>query len=172
MRIAIVGVGNRVYGDDGVGVVTVEVLSKCSNMLKASTYTFETLNISLIYLFNEYDLVIFVDGVPEIEEPKLYTIDPSMAGEKLKEIVTAFDHHTLNPAKLAALAYASGLYKSRTFLVGIPIKTIELGAGLSDKARSSIPKAIKIIARILEISGAEILRVDEECMVNETRSLT
>ncbi|MFN3805454.1 MAG: hypothetical protein ACK4SY_10390, partial [Pyrobaculum sp.] len=120
-------------------------------------------------LFNDFDLLVFIDGVPELEAPKLYVVNPSPARERLPTAVAYVDTHDLNPAKLALLAYAAGLYKSETYLVGIPVERLEPGEELSDKTRRSIPQALRLVEEILKNKGLDP-QLDNRCVEEETNS--
>jgi len=164
--ISILGVGNRLFGDDGAGSITVDVLKECLEVRDSSVnlFVFETLDTSLISLLEESDVVVFVDAILGVNEPKLYTVDPESAKDEALEAVRLVDPHYLDPARLVSLAYITGRLKARVYLVGIPAKSLELGAGLSRETLQAIPIAIKLILKLLEHELKTPPRIDWGCV--------
>ena len=166
-RVTIVGVGNKLFGDDGAGTITVEVFGKCFKHGNVRFLSFETLDTSVLHVFEESELLVFVDAVTNIDEPRLYIVDPESAREEIVGMLRPFDPHHLDPMRLTILAYASGKLKSKVYLVGVPAKSLELGSKLSDETLKAIPKAVELLVKLLSRELSTPPDIDWRCITEK-----
>jgi len=145
-KAAVVGVGNKLFGDDGVGSLVAEILGDCVRSEDVDVLVRETLDTTIIHVFEDYDVVIFIDAIRKanVERPVLYRVDLDVAGRELEGSRTV-DPHSVDVVGLAMLAHLMGRLKAKVYLLGMPVEVLDLGAALSRRALNAIPLAIKIV---------------------------
>ncbi|OYT27403.1 MAG: hypothetical protein B6U97_01745 [Candidatus Altiarchaeales archaeon ex4484_96] len=142
MKTLVLGVGNPILGDDGVGIHVIRELRK-----KIKDVDFDEVSVSgleLVELFRGYDKVIIVDaiktkqGIPgEIRELTLDNI-PTLHGITPHDVdfKTAFEYGKRFIDKMP----------DEVRIIGIEVDKInEFDEKLSAKVSESIPKAAKLI---------------------------
>ncbi|MFP3909707.1 MAG: hydrogenase maturation protease [Archaeoglobaceae archaeon] len=142
MKIAVIGIGNILLGDEGVGVRIVEELRKRDLPENVEVHDGATSGIALLNFLVDKDKVIIVDAVKGGEEPgtvyqfsinealersemvSLHDIDFVMAYQTSKEIMELTDNITV---------------------IGIEPKVIDNGLELSKEVEKAIPHVIELV---------------------------
>ncbi|UXD21341.1 hydrogenase maturation protease [Ignicoccus pacificus DSM 13166] len=154
MKALVLGLGNRMYGDDGFGSCLAEFLSK-QKIENVDVKDGDYMGLGLLGWLEGYDLVIFIDAAnPETvkNEIELLKIDPSKATvEEVSELVT--DAHKVGPVQLAALAKKSGIFDGEAFLVALRAEKVCWPCSMRDEAMKLAPKAIELINKVLSSRG-------------------
>lgn len=79
--IAVIGIGNTLMGDDGVGVTVVEKLDASSLGAGVEVVTGATAGMALVRYFLEFGLVIVIDAIATEAEPgAIFRFHPDEAG--------------------------------------------------------------------------------------------
>lgn len=158
MRTLVLGVGNPILRDDGVGIHVVRELKKKLHLKKQSNspencIDFEEVSVSgleLVELFRGYDRVIIVDAIKtkEGEVGRIYKLTPD-------EIPTM---HGLSPHDAD---FKTAIEFGEKFIGGMPKKidiyaievdnVTEFGEELSIDVRNSIPDIVEKIKKDLII---------------------
>jgi hydrogenase maturation protease len=109
LKVAVVGVGNKLFGDDSVGSLVAEILGVCVRSEGVDVLVRETLDSTVIHVFEDYDVVIFIDAIRKanVEKPALYHVDLDAAGRELEGSRTV-DPHSVDVVGLAMLAHLMG----------------------------------------------------------------
>jgi hydrogenase maturation protease len=167
--ILVLGIGNTVKGDDGVGIDIVRRLSRWSrNWYGAVEYLEGGIQgIALLgSIAGRYALVI-LDAVALGAPPG--TVHLLQDGEVLALSQHSTSAHEGNVGELLASALLLGELPERIFLVGIEPACLQNGIGLSQPVRSAIPEALglarNVVAEALEsqlLSAAFDLRQPSE----------
>jgi hydrogenase maturation protease len=142
-KIAIVGVGNLLLKDEGVGVHIVHALQRGGNLpsqvqlIDAGTAMFD-----ILHLLEEVDKLVVIDAVKGGGEPgSIYRFSPD-------EI--EFDHlvttslHELNLSNTLAMAELLGNKPKSIVIIGIEPQEITLGLELSPKIEGKVEKIIEL----------------------------
>ncbi len=166
-KAAIIGVGNRLFGDDGFGSCLAEALRKCSRG-DPCIYSLERLGPGDAWVFTGKKLVIFIDVVEDERVERgwlaLYKIDPyELSNGEAIEIIRQIDPHEIDPARLAVLAYVSGILDAEVLLVGIRGYNYEFGQGVSEELIARGMRIVDFLAKLLYEKGYR-LEIDEACM--------
>jgi hydrogenase maturation protease len=171
-KVAVVGVGNKLFGDDGVGSLVAEILGVCVRSESVDVLVRETLDTTVIHVFEDYDVVIFIDAIRKanVEKPALYHVDLDAAGRELEGSRTV-DPHSVDVVGLAMLAHLMGGLKAKVYLLGMPVEVLDLGAPLSRRALNAIPLAIKIVEWVLGYEAGSKGSFDLECINDHLKSL-
>ncbi|KSW11630.1 hypothetical protein CF15_02025 [Pyrodictium occultum] len=164
------GVGNTLHGDDGIGYCLARGIEACGGVGGARLAAIQHLSPGHISILEGYDTVVFIDSylsedMPEDARVAVLEIDPAKLSEaEVAELVQEIDPHSLNPVRLVVLAYAAQLFKGRAYLVGVRPYSIEFMEGLSGEVRKAVPKALAELERLLRRLGAR-LRAPAGCVM-------
>ena len=165
MKPLVIGVGNPLAGDDGLGYCIGRVLEECVNSKCYDVITLTALDPGVAAYFEGRNLVVVIDAVdpsslPEGAKLAIYEINPNnMSIEELSEYLSEVSSHEPNPVNIALIARAAGVFRGRFILLGVRAFNIELGAGLSSEACKLVSRAV---ANVLEIVGCKA-SVDNSC---------
>ncbi len=150
MKTIVLGVGNPILQDDGVGLHVIDALRGYGLNPKVTLETATTGGMNLLDLIRGYEKVILIDAVKQ---------NGGHPGEvkrlPLSDIPTV---HSCNPHDVSlseALQLAEQLGEpslpSSIILIGITVEnTYEFGEQLSSKVASAIPKAITMVLEELK----------------------
>lgn len=148
-RILILGIGNYLMGDEGVGVHTIHALSKIDLPANVDIIDGGTGSFNLMPILSQYPLVIFVDAT--MDNRTAGTIDviyPKFAAD----FPTALSAHDVGlKDMLEALEFQNQLPK--IILVTVSIKemipmTINLTQGVENCIQSVIDKILNILSNL------------------------
>jgi hydrogenase maturation protease len=141
--VLILGIGNVLLRDEGVGVRVVQALAEDRTPLPRGTRVVDggTLGLELLPLLEDAHRVVFVDAVHLSEAPG------TVRTLRDQELTPAIHHH-LSPhqvgtADLLAVAQLLGVLSERVALVGIQPDAVEVGLELSEAVQQAIPAAVQ-----------------------------
>ncbi|HEC94912.1 MAG TPA: hydrogenase maturation protease [Thermoplasmatales archaeon] len=145
MRIIVVGVGNPILGDDGVGVHVVRELKKNVEDSSIAIDEATTGGINLLDLIAGYDKAIIIDAVKSEKDE-----DGEVKRIPLNDFSTmhSCNPHDVSLVEAIELAKKMGQNKipSEIIVIGIMMKKIpcEFGEELSGKIKMAVPKAVEM----------------------------
>lgn len=169
-RILLLGIGNTLHGDDGVGYCLVHGIKSCGGIEGADIAAIQELNPGHITILEGYDTIVFIDAyisddMPESAQVAVLELDPSRLSEdEVAALIQEMDPHSLNPIRLMILSYAAQLFRGQAYLVGIRPYRIEFPGGLSSEIKKALPRALEELGRILAKLGASI-KADTDCIM-------
>jgi hydrogenase maturation protease len=147
-HVLIIGVGNLLLGDEGVGVHIVEKLMEMSLPPGVEVVDGGTGGISLLNLMEGADKVIIVDAVLGGGAPgEIYVVgkDRLMNGK-----IKFFSLHELDLLSALRIGNELGKLPPELVLVGVePRNYGEFNMELSPEVRAVVPKVIKVILELL-----------------------
>ncbi|UCE23618.1 MAG: HyaD/HybD family hydrogenase maturation endopeptidase [Candidatus Zixiibacteriota bacterium] len=148
-KTAILGAGNILMGDDGVGVHVVNAMKEQGGLpdgvelIDAGTATLDVLG-----MLEGVEHLIIIDAVKSGAAPgTIYRFSPDEVSETSSRKVSLHQIsllETLNASKML------GVNPPRVTIVGIEPKTIAVGNCLSKEVANRIPKIIDTIRSLLE----------------------
>lgn len=145
-KILILGIGNVLLGDEGVGVHTIDYLKtqkmpEFVELLDGGTGGFQLLSV-----MEEYEKIIMIDATLDDEEPgTLNLIEPKFASD----FPRALSSHDIGLRDLVETASLLG-HLPKIYLITISIKELDdIKMTLSEKIEKSIPKVHKKVMNIL-----------------------
>jgi hydrogenase maturation protease len=146
----VVGIGNLIMGDDGVGVRVVQQLAD-SRCLPAGVRLLDggTLGLDLLYHLEGVERLLFVDAVDWGAAPGSLI---RMEGEEIPELfATRLSPHQVGLQDLLAVADLQGMTFAEMVLWGIQPASIGLGLDLSPAVAEGFPT---LVAKVVdEVSG-------------------
>jgi hydrogenase maturation protease len=155
-RIGVLGIGNVLMGDDGVGPYAIKLLeARYEFPNQVELQDLGTPGLGITAAFSEYDAMILIDSVSAKKKPgevQLYRKN-QLLQVPLKTRVSPHD-----PALVEALLFAefSGKCPQEVLLVGVVPQRCELGCGMSDAAQLGLEAAIRAVLRELERLDVEV----------------
>jgi hydrogenase maturation protease len=144
-KLLVLGLGNVLVGDDGLGVVAIDRLTRDFEIPDGVRIVDGgTLGLSLLPLLQEVDAALFVDAVRSGDAPPGTLI--RIAGDDV--VAAARQHlsvHQIGVADLLDAARLTGSYPSELVLLGLVPADLELGVGLSASVRRNVPALIEAV---------------------------
>lgn len=135
--LLVIGYGNTLRGDDGVGVKVAEAVAAL-NLSGVRVVTSQQLTPELAEVISQASSVVFVDGAAD-----------AACGAELREVPHARPAqilaHRFDPASLLALADALFGHQPRAWLLAVAMTDVGIGEGLSPAAGRNMKEAVEII---------------------------
>jgi hydrogenase maturation protease len=141
MRTLVIGYGNTLRGDDGLGVYAVEQLAQQSSDL--DLVTCHQLTPELVEIIKDANQVIFIDAEEGVNSGEIreYHIEPDSQ-------IEAFNHH-VSPAALLSAVYDLYGIQVEGYLFSICGSSFDYSETLSPVAAAALPALIdRVIVRI------------------------
>ncbi|GGY88943.1 hydrogenase 3 maturation endopeptidase HyCI [Streptomyces olivaceoviridis] len=143
-RVVVIGVGNPLRGDDGVGPATVEAL-------RGRVPDGTVLTVSdgeparMLDLWRGADTVVVVEALRTrpARPGELHTLTPADAANRTAATAST---HALGLGECLALAEALGRLPKGLVVHAMEVADVELGAPLSEAARSALPDLVDQVA--------------------------
>ena len=157
-RIGVLGVGNVLMGDDGVGPYAVKLLeARYKFPVQVELQDLGTPGLGITSVFSEYEAIILIDAVSAKKNPGEVTLyrRNELVQIPLKTRVSPHD-----PALVEALLFAelSGRCPKEVLLVGVVPEACELGCGMTAAVQAGMETAIRAVLTELEWLGAPAKR--------------
>lgn len=145
--VAIIGIGNILRKDDGIGVHVINKLEKEGLTSTIQLVDGGTSTLDMLGYFLDYERIIVVDCLKAGYEPgTIYKIKAEDIKNYKKESLSIHDVQILDVVKMANMM---DRFPS-VVIFGIEPKEIEFDLELSDVMKSKIPEVIKLIKKELE----------------------
>lgn len=131
-RLLVLGIGNFLCGDDGIGPILAErLIPAYQDDPHIEVLNGGTIGLGLIYLFESYDNVLFLDAVDAGAKPGtvlMYTLEELESARSEKKLSS----HQSDPCELMLYARTIGCLPKNVAVLGIQIDTIRPHIGLSE----------------------------------------
>lgn len=145
-EIAIIGIGNILLKDDGVGVHTIKQLENEDFPSTIELVDGGTSTLDMLSYFLDFKKIIVVDCLrAEYEPGTIYKIKPEDISSFKKESLSIHDVQILDVVKMANML---GKHPSVT-IFGIEPKEINFDTEMTDCMKMKIPEVIKLIKKEL-----------------------
>jgi len=154
-KIAVIGIGNILMSDEGVGC-------HAANLLLAK-YNFEpsieildagTTGTDLLHYFEDYDRIIITDAVNFDKEPGFIgTIEDD---DILARITTKMSMHHLGLSDVLSTVKLLGIETMNVYLVGIQPASLEVGTELTDLIAQRMDRMIEVVLLKLKEWGVSV----------------
>ncbi len=155
-KILLIGFGNPARADDGLGPAVAEHIES-KNLPGVTIESDYQLTVEDSAQIAEYDIVIFADASANCHEP--FTFEPLKARQE-----GSFSSHSVEPAQVMTLAEKLFGSKAKAFVLGIRgYKFDRFDAGLSEKAKANMERAIDFIVDLLKTKNFNKLNKEVAC---------
>lgn len=152
--ICVVGFGNLLLGDDGVGIRIIQKLERMNlpdhvDIIDAGAYGW-----ILFSLIEKYEKIIVVDAVRSDQDIKniIFMKASYIIKEKEKYYFSGHDFNLLDILSMMKSVYSKEILDN-IYIVGVRIHKIEESLELSDDVKKYMEDAIDIINNILNNGG-------------------
>ena len=155
MSVLVLGIGNLLIGDEGVGCKTVEELVRRYD-LPASVECIDggTAGFELLPLLEGRDQVILIDALRDDRVPGTVIM---VENEHVpKAFMARTTPHQLGICDVLAAAELTDIMPRRLTLYGVEPKQLDVGIGLSPEVEAGMEKIISAVVEQLRHSGYEV----------------
>jgi hydrogenase maturation protease len=146
----VIGLGNPLRGDDGVGVRVVQALAKQPLPSGVEVVDGGTQGLGLVTLLEGRQRVIFVDAAQASREPGQFvrfTLDEAnLLGDNPSMAI-----HEAGLRDVLILAEALKMLPSQVVIFGVEPASIEWDHALSDQVEACLPSLVKAVLEEIEI---------------------
>ncbi|MFH1123275.1 MAG: hydrogenase maturation protease [Pseudomonadota bacterium] len=148
-RLLILGAGNPLMKDDGIGVHIAHELEKLGMPEGVKVLDVGTRGLALVDLMREAPKVVFLDAVEMGENPGTVKIfaqqDIKIAADKIK-----FSLHEIGLPQVLLIASLQGV-SPEVVIVGIQPKDLGWGTGLSPELERAVPNILECVLGEMKI---------------------
>ncbi len=147
-KVAVVGLGNTLRRDDGIGILILESLLTLFKQEGVDYLNFGIASFDLVHRMQEYDIILLIDG-----------IDAGLKAAELKIFELKDIFYTLRSAPTSThefdLKSLFELYKrfelkSKIYVAGIQVQDTSLGEGVSEPLQKRKEEIVKEIADFID----------------------
>ena len=148
--ILVIGIGNPLLSDDGVGLQLLENISKKSNELSDDIEYIDggTQGIALLGRIANRKAILFLDAIAMGDSPG--TIHELTGDEVLKHKSEKTTAHESGAADILRTAMLTGDLPASVHIIGIEPEELKTSIGLSEKVQNSLAMAEERIISCLE----------------------
>ncbi len=147
MKLSVIGIGNILMSDEGVGVRVIEKLREVLNDSDVEIFDGGNMNFQLLEYIEGRDAVIFVDAIDFKGKPgevKVFKLEDVRGPE-------FFSIHDLDYTKVIALAKTCGIdVPQKMFVVGIKPKKVSEGLELTQEVKNAVDVAVRKIIELID----------------------
>jgi len=150
MHTLVLGLGNTLLGDEGIGVHVVQNLQQ--NYSDMSDVTFldgGTLSFTLAGYIEDCDNLIIIDAAQLHSDPGTISV---YEGDEMDRFITKNRNksvHEVNVTDILALSHLTDHLPQRRALIGIQPQLIDWSDSLSDSVAGAIPKVCQITCNLI-----------------------
>lgn len=147
-RIAVIGIGNTLRRDDGIGIIVLESLLKFYKRQGIDYLNFGVATFDLLHRIRDYDTVLLIDGVRAdlpVGELKIF----ELANLKYYPDNLTTSTHGLNLKDIFELAKKIAL-KTKIYVALIQINDLSYGEGLSNILKDKQQEITKQISLFID----------------------
>ena len=165
-EVVLLGLGNVLLGDDGVGVAAVHALLR-THRAPPGVRVLDggTLGIALLDLLDADAALVLVDAVAADAPPgTLVRLEGNEIGDA---VATRLSPHQFGVADLLTAARFASRYPAEVVLLGVVPQAIALGLGLTPPVAETLPALIDAIRLELERLGSPLLPIEVDDVPQE-----
>ena len=150
-RIAIIGLGNSLRRDDGIGVIILEsLLNNCKHQA-IDYFNFGIASFDLMHRLQDYDVALLIDGIAAgllAGELKIFDLEEA-AFSKEDSPKTMVSSHELNLKDIFRLTRDLKI-KTKIFVAGIQVQDVSFGESLSEPLKKNLGQITRQIDKFIQ----------------------
>ena len=151
-HVLILGLGNSLLGDEGIGVRVVEEMRQLELPNGVSIVEGGTRGLGLIGLMDGYQRVIVVDAA-DMGRPPGHVVRFTPSEVEFKTVEGPLSLHQIGLGEVLALAKALESAPAELVIIGVQPSRIEAGVGLSPEVEGTIPQIVRMVLGEVEVSA-------------------
>lgn len=147
-RIAVIGIGNILRRDDGIGIKILESLLKFYKKDGVDYFNFGTASFDLMHRMQSYDEVILIDAInAALASGEVRFFELKDIKYNIKE--SAISTHELNLTGIFELSRKFKL-KTKIYVAGIQAEDISWAEGLSESLKAKKKDIVKQVSAFID----------------------
>ncbi len=156
-RTLVLGIGNLLIGDEGVGCLAIEALGQRYTMPpEVECVDGGTAGFELLSMLDNKEHVILIDALRDDREPGTVIM---VEGDQVpRAFLARTTPHQLGICDVLAAAQLTDTMPRHLTLYGIEPKQLDVGIGLSPEVRAGMEKTIRAVVEQLRHYGYEVKR--------------
>jgi hydrogenase maturation protease len=156
LKILVVGVGNLLKSDDGLGIHVIEKLKKMKLPNKVDIMDLGTSGMDILHYSENYDKIIFIDAIKVGKSPgTVYRIKPrdvEVGDDSLRDMIY-MSMHEIDLEKVIALGRKLGQIPDNVVIIGCePKETSQMKIGLTKEVETAVPDIVQLVLEELNSS--------------------
>ena len=147
MRTLVLGIGNPILGDDGVGFHIAQELAKEIKDENIAVKDTSIDGLNLLELIVGYDKIIIIDAImtEDGEVGEISRLKPEDIGEPAQSIISAHHLNLLTTIKLGRQLFP-GKIPEEVIVLAVGIQEVtEFTEEMTEKVKEAIPKAVNLV---------------------------
>jgi len=160
-RIAIVGVGNRLMGDDGCGSYIAEFLR--DKVQGADVIDLGSSGVNSLDLLKDYDVLIIIDAMLGENDVEVRKMEISVDEEEMASTVLDLEYSGSHGVGIQSLLFMLKLmgFSPEVYLIGCKPYKIEPRVGLSEEVRKNLPLVVR---ELINLASKFNVRIEESAI--------
>jgi hydrogenase maturation protease len=151
-RTVVIGLGNPLMGDDGIGIAALERLRAAWHVPEGvELVDGGTWGMNLLPIIEDADEVLFIDAIKTGAEPGTEIVIPR--ARLPRYLATKISPHEVDLRDVLALAELRGTLPDQTVAVGLEPALVELSSELSDQLQARLDALVAAVVRQLATWG-------------------
>jgi len=147
-KIAVIGLGNSLRRDDGIGIAILESLLNNYKQAGIDYLNFGISSFDLIHRLQDYDLVLLIDGIAAglpAGELKIFSLEEASFINKEGPISS----HELNLKDIFRLTRQLEL-KTKIYVAGIQVSDVSFGESITGTLKEKLKDNTKQVNRFIQ----------------------
>ena len=153
MKIAVIGVGNILCGDEGVGIHIINKLKYEPLSPNVEVYDCDTDVFAVLEAMDGAKKAIIIDAMHLGYEPgTIYRFSYEELLRVCSELTSIVSLHQLSLASILKIAQLTDVYKlpDEIVIFGVEVKSCNCSTNISNEVRQAIPKVISEVVREIQ----------------------
>lgn len=147
-KIAVIGIGNTLRRDDGIGIVVLESLLNFYQREGIDYLSLATASFDLLHRIQNYDTVLLIDGInATLAAGELKIFELKNIEYDLKSSLSST--HEIDLKNIFELSKDIGL-KTKIYVAGIQVEDVSFGEGLSRALENKKENIVKKISTFID----------------------
>ena len=143
-RTLILGLGNPLLGDEGIGGRVIEELRGLELPAGVELADGGTAGLGLIGLMEGYQRVIFVDAA-DMGRPPGHVVRFTPSEVQFKTAEAPLSLHQIGLGEALVVAEALEMAPAELIIIGVQPSWLEMGVGLSPEVEGAIPQIVRMV---------------------------
>jgi len=140
-KILIIGVGNTILQDEGVGMHAARALEREKLPPGVLVIEAETSIMDFLPQIQAAEKIIIIDALRTGSPPgTIYRLTP----EDLP-VDAALSLHAMGPLQVIQLAKQAGDFRAEVIIIGVEPKEMDLGMELTPEVKAQLPKIVEVV---------------------------
>ena len=150
-KIAVIGLGNSLRRDDGIGVIILESLLNNYKRSGIDYLNFGIASFDLMHRLQDYDTALLIDGIVAgllAGELKIFNLEEvAFSKEDSQEIMVST--HELNLKDIFRLTRNLEI-KTKIYIAGIQVQDVGFGESLSEPLKNNLERITKQVDKFIQ----------------------